>query len=100
MPFYLKRRIQTYCGFLYKEKLFNISINFKLTTIYYVLSDDLHGHTSRPPGGYLKENKIYKIKLQLQLYFCVVRLRPDFLHFQYTCGNKLFKSIKYISDLS
>ena len=94
---YLKHGIQTYCKFVKKGKHFNILINFKQPTIYYVLSDEIHGYT---PGGHLEDNKIYKVKLQLQLYFFVERLRPDVLRFQFICGSNIFKSIKYICDLT
>jgi hypothetical protein len=61
MPLYLKHRIQTFISFLYKEKLFNISIYFKLTTIYYVLSDDLHGHTTIGIEILIMNDKVFNL---------------------------------------
>jgi len=36
----------------------------------------------------------------MQLYFCMVILRPDVLRFQYMCENKIFKSMKHMSNLT
>jgi hypothetical protein len=72
------------------KKHFKVFINFKQTTTYSILSDELHGYTSRPIGGHLEDNKIYKVKLILHLYF-LLRLRSDVLHFQNISGNKNIK---------
>jgi hypothetical protein len=52
------------------------------------------------PGCHLQAIKIHKIKLQLQLHFCMVRLRSWTLGLQYTCQYKMFKPTEHmISNL-